>query len=82
MVVTAFLSMWLNNTATTAMMMPIAQAVLTELDTNRKRQLGLNEAPADPIKKDSSETELCCCYTFSKLPFSVIFLLHCLGTIQ
>ncbi|ESN92180.1 hypothetical protein HELRODRAFT_103893 [Helobdella robusta] len=39
MVVTAFLSMWLNNTATTAMMMPIAQAVLTELDDNRKKQL-------------------------------------------
>jgi len=39
MLVTAFLSMWLNNTATTAMMMPIAHAVLEELDVNRKRQL-------------------------------------------
>ena len=31
MVVTAFLSMWLSNTATTAMMFPIAQAILQEL---------------------------------------------------
>ena len=31
MSVTAFLSMWLSNTATAAMMFPIAQAVLHEL---------------------------------------------------
>jgi len=33
MLATAFLSMWMNNTATTAMMMPIAEAVLGELET-------------------------------------------------
>ena len=36
MAVTGFLSMWLSNTATTAMMVPIAQAVLMELKAQRK----------------------------------------------
>jgi sodium-dependent dicarboxylate transporter 2/3/5 len=32
MVPTMFLSMWISNTATTAMMVPIVDAVLRELD--------------------------------------------------
>lgn len=31
MIVSAFLSMWISNTATTAMMLPIANAVLQQL---------------------------------------------------
>jgi sodium-dependent dicarboxylate transporter 2/3/5 len=45
MAVTGFLSMWLPNIPTTAMMIPIAAAVLKELDAHRKhlRQLKRNE---------------------------------------
>jgi solute carrier family 13 (sodium-dependent dicarboxylate transporter), member 2/3/5 len=38
MSVTGFLSMWLSNTACAAMMIPIACAVLKELDDHRKHK--------------------------------------------
>jgi sodium-dependent dicarboxylate transporter 2/3/5 len=45
--VTALLSMWVSNTATTAMMLPIALGILTALHTVRVRN-GLASGPLDP----------------------------------
>ncbi|XP_063049385.1 solute carrier family 13 member 3 [Engraulis encrasicolus] len=47
MIVTAFLSMWLSNTATTAMMLPIANAILESLfgDLNTLKQKARGHTP-------------------------------------
>lgn len=47
MTVTAFLSMWLSNTATAAMMVPIAHAVLQEIGDHNKHKL-------EPVKTDEN----------------------------
>lgn len=39
--VTAFLSMWISNTATTAMMVPIVQAVLDQLHSKADSEYSL-----------------------------------------
>ncbi len=46
MAATAFLSMWMNNTATCAMMMPIADAVLSHLSASAARIGGAASDPA------------------------------------
>jgi len=57
MATTAFLSMWISNTATTAMMIPIAHAVLTELNIHRlevKKQRAIQVTEASIAEQHSS----------------------------
>jgi len=43
MLTTSFLSMWISNTATTAMMVPIVEAVLGQIKNNVKNQFEKNK---------------------------------------
>lgn len=57
MMVTAFLSMWISNTATTAMMLPIGHAVLEQLQGSRDTEEG-NSNPAFELQEESPQKEV------------------------
>ena len=57
MLTTAFLSMWISNTATTAMMVPIVEAVLGEIKNeslkNQLKQNNQDNSQIDEVKRQS-----------------------------
>lgn len=63
MIVTAFLSMWISNSAATAMMLPITNAILEQLKNieiqieEERQNTPVDEQEAPRIQQESSEKE-------------------------
>ena len=55
MLTTAFISMWITNTATTAMMTPIMEAVLKELDKEQMSEAIMDDEDADTSRPSDIE---------------------------
>ena len=53
--VTAFLSMWINNSAATSIMIPAAMAIIDELRTHREAAQRAEAFPNDEIRRKSKE---------------------------
>jgi di/tricarboxylate transporter len=49
MVVTAFLSMWINNSAAASIMLPVALAISDELSGNRREDHGRHEITTEVV---------------------------------
>ncbi|CAL1541200.1 unnamed protein product [Lymnaea stagnalis] len=56
MLATWFLSMWISNTATTAMMIPIADAVLVQLKGSASKQKGQGEVDVKIVEESNGRT--------------------------
>jgi di/tricarboxylate transporter len=56
--VTAFLSMWINNSAATSIMIPAAIAIIDELQTHRQRAQHTNVTGKDEKGEQSTGTVL------------------------
>jgi len=58
MITTGFLSMWISNTATAAMILPIAHAVLQEIGSNKKSQHHDRQSNSNDYLEDTTAGEL------------------------
>ena len=70
MIPTAFLSMWISNTATTALMLPIMQITLTELEKNSMSEIE-HDLPSVKNKMKKILSMAVCVKIFFTLKFTL-----------